>query len=123
MMAKARKKAAVLGFRASTSTPSFTVDAAGNSAAAFHAPARRGLVAYSTAAFEAYWGDDRDIAREEVLADIGLGKQLPAVVARRLLKRAEGAPEAKGPHPMRSAEVIAARATAPEQGAFIDREA
>jgi len=28
------------------------------------------LVAYATAAFEAYWGDDRDIAREDVLADI-----------------------------------------------------
>jgi RelA/SpoT family (p)ppGpp synthetase len=34
--------------------------------------------------------------RRELLADIGLGKQLPAVVARRLLKRAETAPEAKG---------------------------
>jgi guanosine-3',5'-bis(diphosphate) 3'-pyrophosphohydrolase len=34
--------------------------------------------------------------RRELLADIGLGKQLPAVVARRLLKGAEGAPEAKG---------------------------
>jgi 2-hydroxychromene-2-carboxylate isomerase len=28
------------------------------------------LVPYAAAAFEAYWGDDRDIAREEVLADI-----------------------------------------------------
>lgn len=28
------------------------------------------LVAYATAAFEAYWGDDRDIGREDVLADI-----------------------------------------------------
>lgn len=28
------------------------------------------LVPYATAAFEAYWADDRDIAREEVLADI-----------------------------------------------------
>ena len=28
------------------------------------------LVPYATAAFEAYWGDDRDIAREEVLAEI-----------------------------------------------------
>jgi len=34
--------------------------------------------------------------KRELLADIGLGKQLPAVVARRLLKRAEAAPEAKG---------------------------
>ncbi len=28
------------------------------------------LVPYATAAFEAYWGDDRDIGREDVLADI-----------------------------------------------------
>ena len=28
------------------------------------------LVPYATAAFEAYWGDDRDLAREEVLAEI-----------------------------------------------------
>lgn len=28
------------------------------------------LVAYATAAFEAYWGDDRDISREDVLVDI-----------------------------------------------------
>jgi len=34
--------------------------------------------------------------KRELLADIGLGKQLPAVVARRLLKRTDGAPEAKG---------------------------
>jgi RelA/SpoT family (p)ppGpp synthetase len=34
--------------------------------------------------------------RHELLADIGLGKQLPAVVARRLLKRAEGPPEPRG---------------------------
>jgi GTP pyrophosphokinase len=34
--------------------------------------------------------------RRELLADIGLGKQLPPVVARRLLKRAEPSPEAKG---------------------------
>src|SRR5687767_1460924 len=33
-------------------------------------------------------------SREELLADIGLGKRLPAVVARRLVKRAEGADEA-----------------------------
>jgi guanosine-3',5'-bis(diphosphate) 3'-pyrophosphohydrolase len=41
-------------------------------------------------------------SKRELLADIGLGKQLPAVVARRLLKRAEGAPEAKG----RAAQVV-----------------
>jgi guanosine-3',5'-bis(diphosphate) 3'-pyrophosphohydrolase len=34
--------------------------------------------------------------KQELLADIGLGKQLPAVVARRLLKRAEVAQEMKG---------------------------
>jgi 2-hydroxychromene-2-carboxylate isomerase len=28
------------------------------------------LVAYATAAFEAYWSDDRDLSKEEVLADI-----------------------------------------------------
>ena len=37
------------------------------------------LADYATAAFEAYWGDDRDIAREEVLTDIasraGLDRQ------------------------------------------------
>jgi RelA/SpoT family (p)ppGpp synthetase len=33
-------------------------------------------------------------SRGELLADIGLGKRLPAVVARRLVKRAEGAEEA-----------------------------
>lgn len=30
------------------------------------------LVPYATAAFEAYWGDDRDLSREEVLADIAV---------------------------------------------------
>ena len=34
-------------------------------------------------------------SREEVLADIGLGKRLPAVVARRLLKRSDSKEEAK----------------------------
>ena len=46
---------------------------------AFHALDEGKLVPYSTAVFEAYWGDDRDIAREEVLADIaaraGLDRQ------------------------------------------------
>jgi len=28
------------------------------------------LVPYATAAFEAYWGDDLDISRDDVLADI-----------------------------------------------------
>ena len=40
---------------------------------AFHALDEGELVPYSTAAFEAYWGDDRDIAREDVLADIATG--------------------------------------------------
>jgi len=40
--------------------------------------------------------------KRELLADIGLGKQLPAVVARRLVMRAEAAPEAKG----RAAQVV-----------------
>ena len=34
--------------------------------------------------------------KQELLADIGLGKQLPAVVARRLLKRADAAQDVKG---------------------------
>jgi 2-hydroxychromene-2-carboxylate isomerase len=37
------------------------------------------LVPYATAAFEAYWGDDRDISKDDVLADIatraGLDRQ------------------------------------------------
>ncbi|MGH8686689.1 MAG: RelA/SpoT family protein [Burkholderiales bacterium] len=40
--------------------------------------------------------------RRELLADIGLGKQLPAVVARRLLKGVETTPEVKG----RAAQVV-----------------
>ena len=31
---------------------------------------RKKLVPYATAAFEAYWGDDRDLSKEDVLADI-----------------------------------------------------
>jgi len=38
---------------------------------------------------------DGGVSREAVLADIGLGKRLPAVVARRLLRRADGAGEPK----------------------------
>jgi GTP pyrophosphokinase len=40
--------------------------------------------------------------KQELLADIGLGKQLPAIVARRLLKRAEAAQDVKG----KSAQVV-----------------
>src|SRR5437764_10730331 len=37
---------------------------------AFVALEQEKLVPYATAAFEAYWGDDRDLSREDVLADI-----------------------------------------------------
>ncbi len=37
---------------------------------AFVALDQEKLVPYATAAFEAYWGDDRDLAKEDVLADI-----------------------------------------------------
>jgi 2-hydroxychromene-2-carboxylate isomerase len=37
---------------------------------AFVASDQGKLVPYATAAFEAYWGDDRDISKEDVLADI-----------------------------------------------------
>lgn len=41
------------------------------------------LVAYATAAFEAYWGADRDLSREDVLADIALkaGIERPRIFA------------------------------------------
>src|SRR5687767_10586891 len=45
-------------------------------------------------AWERVMRDGGARSREELLADIGLGKRLPAVVARRLLRRAEGADEA-----------------------------
>ena len=37
---------------------------------AFVALAEGKLIPYATAAFEAYWGNDRDLARKDVLADI-----------------------------------------------------
>ena len=37
---------------------------------AFVALEQEKLVPYATAAFESYWGDDRDLSREDVLADI-----------------------------------------------------
>ncbi|HZD25532.1 MAG TPA: 2-hydroxychromene-2-carboxylate isomerase [Alphaproteobacteria bacterium] len=45
--------------------------------------ARQGkLVPYATAAFEAYWGDDRDISRDDVLAEVARTADLdPTAVA------------------------------------------
>ena len=37
---------------------------------AFFAEEQGLIVPYSTAVFEAYWGDDRDISQDDVLADI-----------------------------------------------------
>jgi 2-hydroxychromene-2-carboxylate isomerase len=37
------------------------------------------LVAYATAVFEAYWGEDRDISRDDVLADCARAAGLDAV--------------------------------------------
>jgi len=48
--------------------------------------------------------------REEVLADIGLGKRLPAVVARRLLRRPEPAGDAK-PAPQKPLGSVVIRGT------------
>jgi (p)ppGpp synthase/HD superfamily hydrolase len=46
-------------------------------------------------------------SKEELLADIGLGKRLPAVVARRLLKRADSKEEAKTSVTIRGTEGMA----------------
>jgi RelA/SpoT family (p)ppGpp synthetase len=46
-------------------------------------------------------------SKEELLADIGLGKRLPAVVARRLLKRTETSDEAKSAITIRGTEGMA----------------
>ena len=42
------------------------------------------LAPYATAAFEAYWGGDRDLSREEVLADIAKTRRhrAPALLRR-----------------------------------------
>jgi len=48
-----------------------------------------------TMSWERVLRDGGGASREAVLADIGLGKRLPAVVARRLLRRAESASEPK----------------------------
>jgi len=47
------------------------------------------------ASWERVVRDGGSNSRQEVLAEIGLGKRLPAVVARRLLRHAEGAAESK----------------------------
>ena len=51
---------------------------------AFVALDEKKLVPYATAAFEAYWGDDRDLAKEDVLADIAAkaGTGTPALLRR-----------------------------------------
>src|SRR3954462_10706324 len=49
-------------------------------------------------------------SKEELLADIGLGKRLPAVVARRLLKRYEPKEEGKASVTIRGTEGMAGRA-------------
>ncbi len=54
------------------------------------------LAAIDDASWERVIRETVGRTKQELLADIGLGKQLPAVVARRLLKRAEGAQESRG---------------------------
>ena len=51
------------------------------------------LVPYATAAFEAYWGDDRDIAREEVLAEVAAARRprSPALLRRHRDRCLQGA--------------------------------
>ena len=80
---------------------------------AFHALDEGKLVPYSTAAFEAYWGDDRDIAREEVLADIAdQGRSRPPALLRRHRDRrlqAEAARQhrrAHGPRRLRQSDDV-----------------
>src|SRR5688500_11142001 len=55
---------------------------------------KSGLAEIDDASWERALRDGGIRSRGELLADIGLGKRLPAVVARRLVKRAEGADEA-----------------------------
>jgi (p)ppGpp synthase/HD superfamily hydrolase len=57
---------------------------------------RSSLAAVDEAAWERLVRDGGARSRNEILADIGLGKRLPAVVARRLLRKADSREEAKG---------------------------
>src|SRR5919106_768058 len=59
------------------------------------------------AAWERVVRDGGARSKGELLADIGLGKRLPAVVARRLLKRAESSEEAKTAVTIRGTEGMA----------------
>ena len=73
--------------------------------------ALRGLKASIADVDDASWErvvrDGGARSKEELLADIGLGKRLPAVVARRLLKRAESNEEAKTAVTIRGTEGMA----------------
>jgi hypothetical protein len=86
------------------------------------------LVPYATAAFEAYWGDDRDISQEDVLADIaakaGLERQrffaasrpTPASAAARQHRRADRARRLRQPDDVRG-RVDVLRQRSPAAGA------
>jgi GTP diphosphokinase / guanosine-3',5'-bis(diphosphate) 3'-diphosphatase len=73
--------------------------------------ALRALKASITDVDEASWErvvrDGGARSKEELLADIGLGKRLPAVVARRLLKRSDSSDEAKSAITIRGTEGMA----------------
>jgi GTP diphosphokinase / guanosine-3',5'-bis(diphosphate) 3'-diphosphatase len=73
--------------------------------------ALRGLKASIADVDDASWErvvrDGGARSKDELLADIGLGKRLPAVVARRLLKRAESNEEAKSAVTIRGTEGMA----------------
>jgi len=70
---------------------------------AFHALDEGKLVPYATAAFEAYFGEDRDIARDDVLAEVATRAGLDAG---RLLAAAAG-DDAKGRLRANTEELIA----------------
>jgi 2-hydroxychromene-2-carboxylate isomerase len=62
--------AALYGLRIVFPPSVFPVNSVRSMRGAFAALDEGKLVPYATAAFEAYWGNDLDIAREDVLADI-----------------------------------------------------
>jgi 2-hydroxychromene-2-carboxylate isomerase len=70
---------------------------------AFHALDAGRLVPYATAAFEAYFGEDRDIARDDVLSDVAMRAGLDAGQ----LLAAAGGDDAKGRLRANTDEVIA----------------